>query len=382
MKASITDPELLRSINPSYAVAYLRAQGWEMSNIVDERFSVWHTHKDEAAEILLPLRATAPDFVSVMARTLRQLESVEERSQLEILRDLMNSGFDLIRIATQSPATRDGTVRIEDGLKIFENTREMILAAACAAVQPRSVFHSRKPQQATDFLRKARFGQTEVGSFVLTVLAPITPTLNAVDLFGNDVDDAPFERSVTETLVNAVGKMVSAAESTAVLGFSAFQEAVKYGVSANLCEAVADLLKSDETTTLKVDVAWAMNRPRPAIKPIYISQSVAGNLEAAAKSFRATDTFEDYVIEGPVVKLQHEAGDDTGRATILANLEGRARKVGVVLPLDMYNSAVEAHRSYRLIRLTGDVAKEGRGYSLSSPKRLEMISDDDIDIFG
>ncbi|MGA6113348.1 hypothetical protein [Agrobacterium radiobacter] len=382
MKASITDSELLRTINPSYAVAYLRARGWEMSALVDERFSVWHTDYDDEAEILIPIRASAPDFVSVMARTLKQLEDVEGRSQLEILRDLMNSGFDVVRIAAQSPATRDGTVRIEDGLKIFENSREMMLAAACAVVQPRPVFHSRKPQQATDFLRKARFGQTEVGSFVLTVLTPITPSLVTVDLFGNDIDEAPFERSVTETLARAVGRMVSAAETMAVRGFSAFQEAVKEGVSANLCEAVADLLKADETSTLKVDFAWAMNRPRPATKPIFISQSVAGNLEAAAKSFRATDTFDDYVVEGPVVKLQHEAGENTGRATILADLEGRARKVSVVLPLEMYNLAVEAHRNYRQIRLTGDVAKEGRGYNLRDPKRLEIVSDDEVDIFG
>ena len=382
MRALITDSNLLKSINPIYAVAYLRARGWEMTALVEDRFSVWHTSRDEDAEILMPIRASAPDFVSVMARTLKQLESVEERSQLEIIRDLMNSGFDVVRIASQSPATRDGTVRIEDGLKIFENAREMLLAAACATVKPRPVFHSRKPQQATDFLRKARFGQTEVGSFVLTILAPITPSLRRFDLFGESIDEEPFERTVTDTLARSVDKMVRAAEDTALRGLVAFQDAVKDGVSANLCEAVVDLLKADENSTLKVDFAWAMNRPKPAIKPIVIPQSVSGNLEAAARFFRATDTLEDYVVQGPVVKLQHEVTENSGRVTILADVEGKARKVGVTLPLELYNFAVEAHKNYKPVRLVGNVVKEGRAYSLRDTKSLYIVSDDEIDIFG
>src|SRR5258707_6637833 len=42
----------------------------------------------------------------------------------------------------------DGTVKIEDGVQLFERARDILLAAACATVKPRAVFHSRKPQQA------------------------------------------------------------------------------------------------------------------------------------------------------------------------------------------------------------------------------------------
>ena len=109
---------------------------------------------------------------------MRELETVEDRSQLDILRDLYNSGFDVVRLAALSPNSEDGTVRIEDGVQLFERARDILLAAACATVRPQPVFHSRKPQQATEYMRKARLGQTEHGSYVLTLLSPVAPQLS------------------------------------------------------------------------------------------------------------------------------------------------------------------------------------------------------------
>jgi hypothetical protein len=58
-------------------------------------------------------------------------------------------------------------------------------------IDPRPVFPKRKPEDAMDLLDRARFGQTEVGSFVLTLECTIAPRLQQPLLADEGDEDAP-----------------------------------------------------------------------------------------------------------------------------------------------------------------------------------------------
>src|SRR5438034_1338067 len=82
---------------------------------------------------------------------------------------------------------------LEDGAQFFENAKDLILAAACAADTPRSYYPTRKPAKAMEYLRKTRLGQTETGSFVLTILSRVPPSLSASNGVLFEIEE-PFER--------------------------------------------------------------------------------------------------------------------------------------------------------------------------------------------
>jgi hypothetical protein len=86
----------------------------------------------------------------------------------------------------------------------FAHARELMMAAACAAIEPRGVFATRWPAQATQYLDHARFEQTDHGSYVLTVVSPVPPRLTArmQEEEANEVEE-PYERRVTTTLMRA-----------------------------------------------------------------------------------------------------------------------------------------------------------------------------------
>ncbi|MDB5612903.1 MAG: hypothetical protein JWQ22_556, partial [Devosia sp.] len=302
----------------------------------------------------------------------------EGRSQIDIIRDLLNSGFDLVRLAARSENTSSGSIKIDEGIQLFEYAREIMMASACAAVRPRAVFHARKPQQANEYMEKARLGQTEHGSYVLTILSPVAPQLNAysdTSLF----PDEPFERQVMRTLTRAVGKAVDAAEQAAThRDFSPFQDAVSEGVSANLCEAMAGLFKIGEATEIGLSVAWAQNRPAPSNAPssILITRDVVPAIAEAARIFRATDTLEAYLVQGPVVKLER-SGDTAGRVTILANIEEVARKVVVELSPQDYDKATQAHREFKSVQVVGNVKRDGRSFCAFNAARFDVVTDED-----
>jgi hypothetical protein len=382
VRATIRDAQAIGSLTPLNVVGYLRSRGWRKFSEVRTRFSVWVHPGHPEAEILVPVTREARDYVSQISEALQELEAVENRSQLEILKDLHNSGFDVIRLSAQSASTVDGTVKIDAGVRLFEQARELLLSAACATVRPRPVFHSRKPQQAIDYMGKARLGQTERGSYVLTLLSPVAPQLS----FHSDTDlfpEEPFERSVVRMLSSSVELAMTAAEisgTSAAQDFEPFLSSVGGGVSANLCEAIAGFFGTIDASAIDLSVVWSLNRPIPDDQTpsrVRISADFVPTLQEAAKVFRAHDKLEGYLIEGPVVKLERQDGALTGLVTVFARVEDAMRKVTFELPEHDYDLATVAHRSYLPVRVTGTVAREGRSYRLHQPTALQVLGEGD-----
>lgn len=378
MKALVTDQEAIASLSPLSVIGYLRAKGWTRYSETAGKFSVWIKDESPDAELVIPYKR-ASDFVSLLSGVLRELEVAEGRSQLDIIRDLLNSGFDVVRLAAKSPDAAGGSIRIDEGLMLFEQAREILMSAACATVKPRSVFHARKPQQANEYMETARLGQTEHGSYVLTLLSPVAPQLNAysdTDLFPGE----PFERQVIRTLSRSISLTVdAAAEASASGSFQPFQDAVAGGVSANLCEAVTRLFKVGDPSSIAVSVAWAQNRPMPndAQSQIMITKDVVPAISEAARLFRATDTLDDYLVQGPVVKLERDEGEPSGRVTIYAPIDDALRKVVVALPATEYDKATLAHREYKPVKVRGNVKRAGRSFVVSDPTGFDFASDED-----
>ncbi|MBR1149763.1 hypothetical protein [Bradyrhizobium sp. JYMT SZCCT0428] len=366
-------------------VTYVRAAGKGLAMCADGSVWVHHDHPD--AEILIPATRDARDYVAQLSEALQELENVENRSQLDILKDLQNSGFDVIRLAAQGPNTLDGTVRIDAGVQLFEQARDLLLSAACATVKPRPVFHSRRPRLALEYMSKARLGQTERGSYVLTILSPVSPQLalqNDTELFPQE----PFERSVVRKLAGSVDLAMSAAEASSTsteLVFEPFQNSVEGGVSANLCEAISGLFRTIDASAIDLSVAWSLNRPIQADETpshVRINSDFIPALQEAARIFRAHDKIEGYLIEGPVVKLERLDGHAIGLVTVYAPVEGVMRKVTIALPSPNYDVAVWAHHLHQAVRVTGTVMREGRTYWLHNPTELQPILDEDDEVGG
>ena len=380
MKVNIHDNEVLLSLRPMSLIGYLRAKGWRQYSTVSGKNAVW-IHTDPEAEVVIPFRREAVDFLVHMRNLLSELEIVEERSQLDIIRDLLNSGFDVIRFAARSTNTSDGTICINDGVKLFNEAKNILLAAACSAVNPRSVFHARKPQQANDYIENARLGQTEHGSYVLTLLSPVAPQLqpySETNLFPED----PFERRVVKTLSSGIQSAISAAESSILSidnTFSPFADAVQLGVSANLCESLVGFFEIQNSHEIEVSFGWAQNRPLPTNvhSRILISNDIIPTITEAARIFRQTDTLLDYPLRGPVIKLERQDGHSDGHVTIMTIVEDMMRKVTLQLPEDEYELATKAHQNYQSVQVRGNLSKVGRLYQLKSPTSFSIATEDD-----
>lgn len=380
MKVSVQDSATLAALRPLELAAYLRSTGWQHVSAAQDRWATWV--KDSDFEIALPLASDLGDFVLRMADAVKVLAVVENRSELEIINDLQMTSADVLRSRITDAEAADGTIPIEEAARIVEQARDLVMAGACAAIERRAVFHARKPNQAVDYLKKVRMGQTERGSYVITVISRVAPILRVGE--GERLFDLeqPYERQVMETLARALEATKKAASSAAATGdFQQFKESVNDGVSANLCDALRGMASGGEVDR-KVEMSFTWSRSRP-IDPkkfdkIVFSPDSMPVLEEAARLFRETSPREEFELKGPVVKLERAEGAEIGRVTVLGFVDGQARKILLDLYDRDYNIAIQAHKHEQTIFGLGSLIREGRSYSLKNPHALAIEPDEQV----
>ena len=108
----------------------------------------------EEFEITVPLNHQFRDFAARMGDALQVLEAFEARSQIQIFQDLLVTGADVIRLRLADAELADASVPLDEGAALIQKAKDMVLAAACAAVNPRTYYPSRKSGRRWYYIRK------------------------------------------------------------------------------------------------------------------------------------------------------------------------------------------------------------------------------------
>jgi hypothetical protein len=374
MNVRITDSKVLESLQPLEVATYLRSAGWRLTGRIADAAFVWK-RSDET--VVLPDNTEFADYARRIAELLDTLAQTEKRSELAILRDVSSSMSDIVRVQILSQVVADGSVALEEGVTIVESAKDLIFSAARAAVTPRAYFRSRAPGPAEDYMKKVRLGQTEQGSYVVTLVCPVSPELQASDL-GRLADiSEPFDRRVTRTLAGALTKSAAAAREAAIKqDMAPFTSAVREGVSANLCSALADIGESLEDGQIQISFSWARSRrPPDAISRTVVPYDAIPVMREAARVLKETFTDEDFEVSGPVVRLESPDAASGGDVLIYAEVD-TMRRIRVHLEGPAYRQAVNAHEKGLEVHCRGSLQKEGRYFTLSNIHEFGVIDDE------
>lgn len=363
---------------PANFMAHLRINGWR-SGETGEAWAVFDKQiEGNEVAIEVPLLGEAPDYRRLAEELLRDLGKVERRAEGTIAHDVQASGNDLVRLGLRGLAFGDGRLPAESAGRVYERARDLLLAAACAALEPRAVYAKRKPEAAMDYLRVAMFAPAEVGSCVLSIEAAVPPKLQESLNLGDD-PEPPFVRKVHVTLARALEATRIAASQTAASGkLEPFLEQTRHGVSANLCDALAGILDESRAESIAASIHFAPVRPVPADVPrrIDFGRDAAVILKEVATSLRERSPMPDTELVGIVRKLDSANPSQGGLATIAVELEGRLRLVHVNLTAEDYQTAVSAHAERRLARVVGELLRVSRDWKLQNPRGFVVVAEE------
>ena len=372
MKARIVDDEALKAISPVSLATYLQCRGAEKIGAYRESSGIWRYGNQE---FIVPVKSSFFDYSAIIAEVLKSLELVEQRSQLTIYDDIANITFDVIRVRNVSNDTRYGTLNFGKSVDFVAHTRDMILAAACSAATHKPHYPSRKPQDAERFMNNVRFGKTEQGSFVLTLLSPVMPELSTQGTLVDIPEEPPYEKMVIPTLDSGLKALNQAAIQASVdREVRHFVEAAAQGVTTNLCDAITNLYEKLTPDFIEVSIAFSGNRNTSLpISKVSIDSGYIPIIKSASEKIKSNSPEPEQIVRGFITNLGSPAPQESGEVTIQDVISPKPRKIIVWLAGDEYRRAGEAHLETKAVEITGTVIRRGRTFGLENPSPLTVL---------
>lgn len=260
MRVDILDFDVFTALDPHDIESYLLHNAWQCERVEHGYVSVWSKIREgERYRVWVPLDYKLGDFAESTARAIKMVALAENLSQLSVLEDFDTIAIgDVVRFKSFDNLNKNSSsLLIHDGISLLEQAKNLLTAGANSAHQTRPVHPARKNNVVINYVNKLRLGQTERGSYIIKLVSPLDSSSD-MPLPGIPAP-SQFARNAVVTLLGALNTLRAVSEDNfkrEKFIFELFEEAVPNGVSANLCEAVAQNSLS-QYRPLEVAVSWS-----------------------------------------------------------------------------------------------------------------------------
>ena len=212
---------------------------------------------------------------------------------------------------------------------------------------------------------------------MVSLLSPVvSPPIQMSLIPDSDEPERPVVRQMTEWLTQALDATRQATDDKNRGKPEAFIGSVTEGVSANLCDALAELTKV--LSRIDVNVVWARTHLRDDSRwTVRFTAHDTPILLDASRVFRSHEPQLDMRLTGLVQVLKRDESALDGTVTLRTSIEGRNRSVKAVLPPLEYLRAIEAHRARKPVVMRGDLKKAGKDWRLLNPLIEDIIANDE-----
>jgi len=363
----------LAALRPVDVQQYLQNHHWQAisepkNDVMRYRLAEASSSKEVVVEVLLD--PSFADYTRRTAELVDVLSRLEQRSPLEIIDVLSMPPADILQFRICSDLVASGTIPIDDAIRFRQAQRQLLLASAHSALEPRDYYPRLSKAPAVELLSACREGQTARGSYLTRLLVPVAPALGVLPF------EEPLGRKTTRLLSTALQ------EASRILSSGRYERLLEHaaqGLSANFLRALADLKPPGERSFLDFDIHWASSRPLPpAIQGrVRLQEGVFAALTAAAATLSERSPSLGYEIEGYVALLARtaEKADQPGQVQIATTLDDRPGTVMVRVELapEDYRAALNAHAAAQRVKVLGTLRREGRSWILLQPTGFEVL---------
>ena len=342
MRGRILDQQALERVRPEDLKTYAERESWVWSRHYGKFADVYE--KEEGDPIVIPHTSKPSDYLVLVERLISYWGRLRDGNPLAVYEDIIRPAQD--RICVRAIDADERSIPIDAGLALVEQAREMLKSAVCSIQRA-----GPKDRTIIDYMKHVRLGQTEQGSFVVTLITPAPNTFQSGLL-----DDEPMEFKVTQRLVEALEASRKAADVADSDRTEAFQEAVSQGVNADLCDAISTL--TETSTQIDISVRWARTRAkRPPSSPIAFTSKDSSIFKEAAENLRKRPNKENVTLQGRVRQLTRKDDKNLAKFSVIINVDSdnRPQSVSADLDKDNHSLAIKAYESQELVTITGNL---------------------------
>lgn len=206
--------------------------------------------------ILIPQTAKYSDYYRLMQESLLTIAKYENTSLKGLFNKLINPSSDILKWRIANIGTLSGAISFNAMGNNIEYIKEMISAAYLDILSPTSYHKKVSIKEVQDQVAKYRFGQTEIGSYILNLICPLG--YYQYKLFQEDHDDIPLCRQINIRMLDNI----STIQHSVIDNSSQLDEEVSAGnISVNFLNSLSDIYEENKDSEFSITAEWNKHVP-------------------------------------------------------------------------------------------------------------------------
>jgi len=360
---SVNFVDMTLKLNPLAVTKYLSETNLELYPIKRNDIKIFQYKKEDLFEqVTIPLDKKLRDYKNAMYDSVCKIAYVEKKSVEQLMLYLLNPNTDILKIRLDKKEVETGNIMFDDAIQLFDNAKKLIAATALDVINPKKIHYGRIDEPVQKFLSQCRFGQTEIGSYVVSVICPFVdfPKTEGYKKLNAFFDEEQYAYSLTREVINRL--MTNVATIKREIDDGNLQSLANYDspISSNFYEALSGLSMDTEDTTVEFMAEWSptVQSNRCQYNRISVTNDYYEPIKTIISKIKEC-TNERTEIVGKIKELKAAPViDNREHGTIIVVYVGdnaRAKSVTVKLDREDYDKAVAAHQHGKAVKVVGDL---------------------------
>lgn len=365
-------------LSPRDVMGYAKARGWVQFRMTGKLMIFNRSEPASLDQLLVPVDVSRPDFADRMREAVERLVDFEKRPSTSVITDLMNYDADVLRFRVASQGTVRGTMPLIQAIDLLAGAKQSLLSAAHSVLTPQKHHPKLSRNEAVQLLEACQMGQTEHGSFVVSISCP----MRAVDKEEAGLFDPnlPFARQATSLLTRALADLDQAIEENRINSVIDEEQPI---VSANLCEALLKMRPAQDGGVLEFMASWAPSEPIVGRDPALFGRSIifsSDEFESIEDVYRQLRRHEEsqaklwIAFVDELKGTEDAAGTREGEVVLTIFNDDELIRAKATLNKDQYKMAYDAHNPSRPLVVCGHLNRGPRVSRLSQITELRPAS--------
>ena len=377
---------LARQVSPFHAQKYLLAKGWKLaSKNPRQDIILFNRPRDKFNQIIIPKSNDYELYGRDLLRAISRLEEEEHRDAESILGQMFTLDADILRYRIRSPQAESGTLSLASVQTLISGVVASLSAALCDVLSPDNsiplLHRVTKTKQVRSLLEKAQFGQTEHGSFVVKVVAPLDNLSEGTPSFVEMLDGG-MRQGVVHLL-----KSVTSIVDTVKKGTT--RQFIKKGLdkplfSVNLVNSIMDMqLWSDADIEISSEWSPSLLPDKHTPSSVFVPSAYFDDIGKMCRAFTPKDSdspvefFSGFVTE--LCGENDESDQKYGDVVIqLTCSDGESFPATVFLPANWHQDAISGYKRNIPVYLSGKLVREGRKRKVRELGFFKLCEEEDI----
>jgi hypothetical protein len=385
---------LLNNITAEMISNHLCFNGWKLDEHFPNKklmvFDKFFTELSDSFKIVIPSNEKYSDFKVKLFDVLNTLCDLENKSFNDLVTEVSKQDVDLFEFRITANCAKEGTLPLHLATDFVKTIKELIISSANSEELPRP-YHRKPTSTAMAFGDLFRFGQTDLGSYILTIETNSlkdSPTQFIITESGETKEQSPIQRRIISRIQKALYQIESYGPHT---NFEKFlKDAYIEGVNANMCNAILELEKhTDCPISFESKIKFSKLYPAPKDIPEKVKFSYDNFMlvQSIYEAYREHEQKEPCHIIGKVTKIATSGSSEKpyydtevkGDVTISFKLRGKYRSVKIYMENIDYKTACDALKEKRIVGIKGIIDKTNRTWTLENPKNFHILTKKELE---